>query len=105
MEQPTTLCVGLDVHKDSIAVAYAEAHRTDPPHFVGAIGMRQADLDKLIRRLQSKAARLAFVYEAGPCGYVLHRYLIGKGLDCTVHPNAVKQRDGSGADCSFTPGQ
>ena len=28
-----------------------------------------------------------------------------KTLDCTVDPNAVKQRDGSGADCSFTPGQ
>jgi transposase len=95
MDQPTTLCVGLDVHKDSIAVAHAEAHRTDPPHFVGAIGTRQADLDKLIRRLQSKAARLVFVYEAGPCGYVLHRYLTGKGLDCTVvAPSLIPKRPG-----------
>jgi hypothetical protein len=28
-----------------------------------------------------------------------------KSLNCTVDPNAVKQRDGSGADCTFTPGQ
>jgi len=82
MQQPTTLFIGLDVHKDSISVAHAEAHRSDPPHFVGTIGTRQADIDKLIRRLQSKAANLEFAYEAGPCGYVLHRHLTGKGLEC-----------------------
>ena len=58
MSEPTTLFVGLDVHKDSIAVAHAEAHRADPPHYVGAIGTRQADIDKLIRRLQAKASTL-----------------------------------------------
>jgi hypothetical protein len=26
-------------------------------------------------------------------------------LSCTIDPNAVKQRDGSGADCTFVPGQ
>jgi hypothetical protein len=56
MDKPTTLLVGL--HKDSIAVAHAETHRTDPPQFVGAIGTRQADIDKLIRRLRSKAAQV-----------------------------------------------
>jgi hypothetical protein len=54
MRQPTTLFVGLDVHKDSIAVAHAVAQRTDPPHFVGAIGTRHSDIDKLVRRLHSK---------------------------------------------------
>ena len=49
MEQPTLLFVGLDVHKDSIAVAHADGERTDPPHFVGSTGTRQADIDKLIR--------------------------------------------------------
>ncbi len=28
-----------------------------------------------------------------------------KTLACTIDPNAVKQRDGSGADCTFVPGQ
>jgi len=28
-----------------------------------------------------------------------------KNLVCTIDPNAVKQRDGSGADCTFDPGQ
>ena len=51
-----------------------------PPAFVGEIGTRQADIHKLIRRLHTKASRLVFAYEAGPTGYVLHRYLTGKGL-------------------------
>ena len=34
----TPLFVGLDVHKDSIAVAHAQGGRAEPPVFVGAIG-------------------------------------------------------------------
>jgi transposase len=64
----TPLFVGLDVHKDSIAVAYAQGQSADPPVFVGAIGTRQADVDKLIRRLHAKTPTLVFAYEAGPCG-------------------------------------
>jgi hypothetical protein len=75
MAQSTPLFVGLDVHTDSIAVAHATGGRTDPPVFVGEIGTRQADLDRLIRRLQGKAPALRVVYEAGPCGYGLHRYM------------------------------
>ena len=41
MAQPTPLFVGLDVHKDSIAVAHAQGQSVDPPVFVGAIGTRQ----------------------------------------------------------------
>jgi transposase len=95
MQQPTTLFVGLDVHKDSISVAHAEGRRTDQPHFVGAIGTRQCDIDKLIRRLRSKASHLVFAYEAGPCGYMLHRYLTRKGFDCqVVAPSLIPKRPG-----------
>ena len=38
MAQSTPLFVGLDVHKDSIAVAHEAGGRADPPVFVGAIG-------------------------------------------------------------------
>jgi transposase len=84
MAQPTPLFVGLDVHKDSIAVVHALGHSADPPVFVGAIGTRQADIAKLVRRLQAKTSHLVFAYEAGPCGYGLHRSLMAQGLDCHV---------------------
>ena len=74
-------------------MAHAEARRTDPPHYMGSIGTRQADIDKLLRRLFEKAPNVVFAYEAGPCGYVLHRYLTGKGLDCwVVAPSLIPKR-------------
>ena len=79
MAQSTPLFVGLDVHKDSIAVAHAAGGSAEPPVFVGAIGPRQADLDQLLRRLHGKTRALTFAYEAGPSGYGLYRYLTGEG--------------------------
>jgi transposase len=95
MHQPTTIFVGLDVHKDSISVSYAAGDRPEPPQFLGQIGTRKADIDKLARRLQSKSAHLVFAYEAGPCGYVLYRYLTSKGFDCrVVAPSLMPKRPG-----------
>lgn len=95
MAKSTPLFVGLDVHKDSIAVAHAAGGRSDPPVFVGAIGTRQADLDRLIRRLQGKTPELRFAYEAGPSGYGLYRYLTRKGLACdVVAPSLIPRRPG-----------
>ncbi len=95
MAQPTTLFVGLDVHKDSISVAYAAEGKPAPPDFVGPIGTLKRDVDKLVRRLQSKASRLVFAYEAGPCGYRLYRDLTAKGLECrVVAPSLIPKRSG-----------
>ncbi len=59
-----TLYVGLDVHKDSIAVAYAPEDRGAEVVSLGAIGTRQCDIDTLIRKLRSKGATVVFGYEA-----------------------------------------
>ena len=95
MAQSTPLFVGLDVHKDSIAVAHAQGQSADPPVYLGAIGTRQADLDKLIRRLQAKTPTLVFAYEAGPCGYTLYRDLIAQGFACqVVAPSLIPKKPG-----------
>src|SRR5216684_4798554 len=91
----TPLSVGLDVHTDPITTAHAAGRSTAPPVFVEALGSRQADLDHLLRRLQGKASALTFAYEAGPCGYGLHRYLTGKGLACqVVAPSLIPKKPG-----------
>ena len=69
MGHSNTLYVGLDVHQESIAVAYAPDERGAEVVFLGTIGTRQYDIDTLVRTLQSKAQPLLLVYEAGPCGY------------------------------------
>jgi transposase len=73
MHQSSTLYVGLDVHKESIAVAYVAQEHHAEVVYLGTIGTRQCDIDRLIRHLQSKSKQLVFVYEAGPCGYWLYR--------------------------------
>ncbi|CAB3773855.1 IS110 family transposase ISSso6 [Paraburkholderia humisilvae] len=82
MQDDSTLYVGLDVHKDSITVAYALS--AGEVEVLGKIGTTQADNDRLCKRLHSKARRGSVVYEAGLCGYGLYRHLIRKGFDCMV---------------------
>jgi transposase len=95
VKQYSTLFVGLDSHKDFHSVAYAHDDRSAEVIFVGRIGTRQCDIDKLVRRLQSKAKQLIFVYEAGPCGYSLYRYLTRKGYQCyVVAPSLVPRKAG-----------
>ncbi|HSF33790.1 MAG TPA: hypothetical protein VLK82_25415 [Candidatus Tectomicrobia bacterium] len=48
--------------------AYTPEERDAEVGFLGTIGTRQCDLDKLVRQLTSKAKQLVFVYEASPCG-------------------------------------
>jgi transposase len=95
MSEPTTLFVGLDVHKDSISVAHVSGELGGEVVFVGRIGTRTADIDKLVRRLQSRAVRLVFAYEAGPCGYGLYRQLTAKGITClVVAPSLIPRKPG-----------
>jgi transposase len=95
MRQSSTLYLGLDVHKESIAVAYIASDHDAEVIYLGAIGTRQCDIDQLVRKLHSKAQHLVFVYEAGPCGYGLYRYLTKQGQVCwVVAPSLIPKKAG-----------
>jgi transposase len=95
MSQSRTLFIGMDVHKETIAVAYIAQDHGAEVTSLGTIGTRQCDIDQLIRKMQSKAKHLIFIYEAGPCGYWLYRYLTKKGYDCwVVAPSLMPKKAG-----------
>lgn len=75
--------VGLDVHKDTIAVSIADPGRGKARYF-GTIANTQAAITKLIKALNEDGEVLSFCYEAGPCGYGLYRQIIAAGHDCEV---------------------
>ena len=45
---------------------------------------RPDHLRKLVEKLAAGGGHLHFCYEAGPCGYGLHRQLVEMGHDCIV---------------------
>lgn len=87
-------CVGLDVHKDSIVMAVAEAG--DRPAEV--FERLPYDPPLVLKRLRTLGAKrwLRVCYEAGPTGYGLYRCLSRAGIDCrVVAPALVPQVNGS----------
>lgn len=94
MDNDSTVFVGLDVHKDSNAVARVGSVATDLVVDVGNIGTQQYAIDRMVSKLAGHGP-LQFVYEAGPCGFWLHRYLTGKGQACVVAaPSLIPKRPG-----------
>jgi transposase len=88
-----TLFVGLDVHKDSIVVAVAEAGR-GPARVVATVAFEWKALRKVLEKLGPKSA-IACCYEAGPTGYGLARTLRALGWDCDViAPSLVPKKCG-----------
>jgi transposase len=93
MDNDSTVYVGLDVHKESITVAYALG--AGEVELLGKTGTTKTDIDRLCKRLQSKARHIRTVYEAGPCGYGLYRQFVQKGFDCMVcAPSLIPKKPG-----------
>jgi transposase len=93
MDEGIKFFVGLDVHKDTIAVAMAEADRA-PARLLGTIAHDVAKLLKLLARYGAPQG-VQVVYEAGPTGYGLQRALAKRGYVChVIAPSLIPKRAG-----------
>jgi transposase len=94
LKQPITY-VGLDVHKDTIAVALAEAGKRGEVREHGKIANTPAALKALAIKLARSGGELRFCYEAGPCGYGIQRQLSATVHECVVvAPSLIPRKPG-----------
>lgn len=76
--------IGLDVHKDSIAIAIADPERGADIRFWGNINNTPDSVRRSFKKLKDKYPSLLACCEAGPCGYHLYRLLTQMGIECQV---------------------
>lgn len=95
MNKNTIKYVGLDTHKNSIVIALADEDRNGEVRNYGTIPNSFDAVDKFIRKQVSQNIELRCVYEAGPTGFGLCRYLRATGIDCIVTaPSMIPKKDG-----------
>lgn len=81
-----TRFVAFDTHKDTIAIAVAKLGRGDA-EYLGRIANSEEAIGRWLNRERKQWGGLDDVlvcYEAGPCGYVIYRYLMARGVQCEV---------------------
>jgi len=76
--------IGLDVHKATIPVAVAQGECGGEVRHRGSVPHRPDHVRTLVETLVAGGACLHLCCEAGPCGYALHRQLVGMGHGCIV---------------------
>src|SRR4030043_1075162 len=86
--------VGLDVHKEKIMVAVAQANRRAPVYY-GEIANTSEAIAKVVRKIAGQEDT-GFCYEAGPCGYGLYRQVTAMGYRCdVVAPSLIPKKSGT----------
>lgn len=95
MMKETLKYVGMDVHKKTIDIAIAEEGCGAEVRHYGTINNDTDAINKILRKLLSTDCELRFAYEAGPCGYHLHRYLTENNLNnIVVAPSLIPRKSG-----------
>ncbi len=74
--------VGMDAHAERIVIASLEGRSSEP--VVLDIPNDAKVIRRTFQRLAKKAFDLRCCYEAGPCGFELHRQLTSMGIHCEV---------------------
>lgn len=91
-----TYYIGLDVHKDSIAIAYTFEGSRKEATFHGSCGGSNLAAERALRTLATKLGLkiqdLKVCYEAGPTGFVLARRLRQLKVDCIVMSPSKTER-------------
>jgi transposase len=86
--------VGMDVHKETIVVSVVEPFGGEV-RYLGEFRNTPEAVVKLIRQLRKGDANLSCCYEAGPCGYGLHRQLLEMGItNQVVAPSLIPRKAG-----------
>ncbi len=87
------LYVGLDVHKDTVAVGVSRPGRGEP-EYRGEVAHTPKAVRKLVEKLSAETAgeQMLWCYEAGPCGYGLYRQLLSLGQACEVVAPPTRER-------------
>ena len=86
--------VGLDTHKDTIAVAIADAMGGQARYF-GEIANTPEAIRKMVKKLCPDGEMISFCYEAGPCGYDVYRQISKLGHHCdVVAPSLIPTKPG-----------
>lgn len=85
--------VGMDVHKQSIAIAVRGAGGERESR---TIPNEERAVSRWVRRMKREApGSIRCAYEAGPCGYTLQRQLLAEGIECRViAPSLIPRKPG-----------
>ena len=88
--------VGLDTDKKGIDVAVAEEGQRGEVRSLGRYPNTVDGLARALKKIEREGRRLEVCYEAGPCGYGIHRRLNARdGVNCqVVAPSMVPRRPG-----------
>jgi hypothetical protein len=82
------------VHKDTITVALAEDGQRGDVRESGKIANTPVGLNKLLDKLERIACLPRLCYEAGPCGYGIHRQVTAAANECVAAPSLIPRNPG-----------